>query len=99
MLASLRKYRNFRLYFAGQIVSYSGSWMQDTALPWLILRTTRLPFLTATLAGSKVVITWAGAYTLLSATNVTGPYADIISATAPYTNSTSGAQMFFRLRQ
>src|SRR3954466_6842204 len=37
VLASLRKYRNYRLYFAGQIVSYSGSWMQDTALPWLVL--------------------------------------------------------------
>ena len=44
MLASLRKYRNYRLYFAGQIVSYSGSWMQDTALPWLVLQLTHSPF-------------------------------------------------------
>lgn len=44
MLASLRKYRNFRLYFVGQIVSYSGSWMQDTALPWLVLQLTHSPF-------------------------------------------------------
>ena len=44
MLASLRRYRNFRLYFAGQIVSYSGSWMQDTALPWLVLELTHSPF-------------------------------------------------------
>ena len=44
MLASLRRYRNFRLYFAGQIVSYSGSWMQDTALPWLVLQRTHSPF-------------------------------------------------------
>lgn len=44
MLASLRKYRNFRLYFAGQIISYSGSWMQDTALPWLVLQLTHSPF-------------------------------------------------------
>src|SRR5581483_10202812 len=43
-LASLRKYRNYRLYFAGQIVSYSGSWMQDTALPWLVLALTHSPF-------------------------------------------------------
>lgn len=43
MLASLRKYRNFRLYFAGQIVSYSGSWMQETALPWLVLQLTHSP--------------------------------------------------------
>ena len=44
VLASLRKYRNFRLYFVGQIVSYSGSWMQDTALPWLVLELTHSPF-------------------------------------------------------
>jgi predicted MFS family arabinose efflux permease len=44
MLTSLRRYRNFRLYFAGQIVSYSGSWMQDTALPWLVLQLTHSPF-------------------------------------------------------
>ncbi|HEY3542639.1 MAG TPA: MFS transporter [Gaiellaceae bacterium] len=44
MLASLRKYRNYRLYFAGQIVSYSGSWMQETALPWLVLQLTHSPF-------------------------------------------------------
>src|SRR3954447_20086975 len=44
MLTSLRKYRNYRLYFAGQIVSYSGSWMQDTALPWLVLQLTHSPF-------------------------------------------------------
>jgi hypothetical protein len=37
VLASLRKYRNYRLYFLGQIVSYSGTFVQDTALPWLVL--------------------------------------------------------------
>ena len=44
MLESLRRYRNYRLYFAGQIVSYSGTWMQDTALPWLVLQQTHSPF-------------------------------------------------------
>jgi MFS family permease len=44
VLESLRRYRNYRLYFAGQIVSYSGSWMQDTALPWLVLQLTHSPF-------------------------------------------------------
>src|SRR3982751_274877 len=44
MLASLRKDRNYRLYFGGQIVSYSGSWMQDPALPWLVLQLTHSPF-------------------------------------------------------
>jgi predicted MFS family arabinose efflux permease len=41
---SLRTYRNFRLYFVGQIVSFSGSNVQDTALPWLVLQMTHSPF-------------------------------------------------------
>jgi MFS family permease len=41
--ASLRKHRNYRLYFAGQLISASGTWMQDTALPWLILQRTHSP--------------------------------------------------------
>jgi MFS family permease len=40
---SLRAHRNYRLYFVGQIVSYSGSFMQDTALPWLVLERTHSP--------------------------------------------------------
>jgi hypothetical protein len=43
VLASLRKHRNYRLFFVGQIVSYSGTWMQDTALPWLVLQLTHSP--------------------------------------------------------
>src|SRR4051794_18574995 len=44
MFASLRAFRNYRLYFIGQIVSYSGTWVQDTALPWLVLQRTHSPF-------------------------------------------------------
>ncbi len=36
--ASLRKYRNYRLYLGGQAVSTIGTWMQDTTLPWLVLQ-------------------------------------------------------------
>jgi hypothetical protein len=58
------------------------------------------PVLTATLVGSKVVITWSGAYTLLSATNVTGPYSAVPGATSPYTNSAPLAtRRFFGLGQ
>ncbi|MEA2460295.1 MAG: hypothetical protein QOH90_472 [Actinomycetota bacterium] len=32
--------RNYRLYFAGQIVSMSGTWMQIVAQSWLVLRLT-----------------------------------------------------------
>jgi MFS family permease len=40
---SLREHRNYRLYFSGQIVSLSGTWVQDTALPWLIIQRTHSP--------------------------------------------------------
>jgi len=43
IFASLRKHRNYRLYFAGQVVSLTGTWMQDTALPWLIVERTHSP--------------------------------------------------------
>jgi MFS family permease len=33
-------YANFRLYFFGQLVSLSGTWMQSVALQWLVYRTT-----------------------------------------------------------
>src|SRR5262249_61212682 len=32
--------RNYRLYFAGQVVSVSGSWMQRVAQSWLVLHLT-----------------------------------------------------------
>ena len=41
------KHRNFRLFFVGQLVSLTGSWMQSTAQGWLVYQ----------LTGSKV---WLG---------------------------------------
>jgi len=38
--ASVRKHRNFRLYFAGQAVSFTGYWMQQIAAAWLLLQLT-----------------------------------------------------------
>ncbi len=40
------KHRNFRLFFAGQLVSLTGSWIQNTAQGWLIYQ----------LTGSKVLL-------------------------------------------
>ncbi len=37
--ASLR-FRNYRLYFVSQIISFSGTWMQAIALAWLVLQLT-----------------------------------------------------------
>jgi MFS family permease len=33
------KVRNYRLYFIGQVISVSGTWMQNFALGWLVLQT------------------------------------------------------------
>jgi MFS family permease len=34
---SLRRHRNYRLFFTGQVVSLAGSWMQNIALAWLVI--------------------------------------------------------------
>jgi MFS family permease len=36
--------RNYRLFFFGQLVSTTGTWMQSVALGWLVLRLTRSGF-------------------------------------------------------
>ena len=35
------RYRNYRLFFGGQIVSQTGSWMQRIALGWFVLAARR----------------------------------------------------------
>jgi MFS family permease len=39
------RYRNYRLFFMGQILSLIGTWMQQIALPWLVYRLTGSAFL------------------------------------------------------
>ena len=41
--SSLRRHHNYRLFFAGQITSVCGTWMQNIALYWLILSLTSSP--------------------------------------------------------
>jgi MFS family permease len=41
--ASLHKHRNYRLFFAGQVVSVTGTWMQRVAQAWLVLSLTHSP--------------------------------------------------------
>jgi len=36
--------RNYRLYFAGQVVSFTGNWMQQVAIAWLLLDLTGSAF-------------------------------------------------------
>lgn len=44
ILRALR-YRNYRLFFGGQIISLIGTWMQQIALGWLVYRLTNSAFL------------------------------------------------------
>jgi MFS family permease len=39
------RYRNYRLYFAGQSISLIGTWIQRLATPWLVYHLTNSPFL------------------------------------------------------
>ncbi len=34
---SLRRHRNYRIFFTGQMVSLAGTWMQNVALAWLVI--------------------------------------------------------------
>jgi len=38
------QYRDFRLFFAGQLISLSGTWMQSVAQLWLVYSLTKSPF-------------------------------------------------------
>jgi MFS family permease len=40
---SLRRHRNYRIFFFGQLVSLAGSWMQNVALAWLVLELSGSP--------------------------------------------------------
>jgi MFS family permease len=48
--ASLRKHRNYRLFFTGQLISVSGTWMQNVALAWFVVELTRSPIAVGILA-------------------------------------------------
>jgi MFS family permease len=47
---SLHKYRNYRLFFAGQVVSLTGTWMHRVAQAWLVLVLTHSPIAVGILA-------------------------------------------------
>jgi MFS family permease len=48
--ASLSRHRNYRLFFFGQVVSLSGTWMQNIALAWLVVELTSSPIAVGALA-------------------------------------------------
>ena len=47
---SLHEHRNYRLFFSGQVVSVSGTWMQNVALAWLVIQLTHSPLAVGALA-------------------------------------------------
>jgi MFS family permease len=51
------RHRNYRLYFFGQIVSLTGSWVQSTALTWLAYELTRQSRWAALVSAAQVVPT------------------------------------------
>jgi MFS family permease len=55
--ASVRKHRNYRLYFCGQAVSFTGYWMQQIAAAWLVLSLTHSPVAIGALALAQLLPT------------------------------------------
>lgn len=47
---SVRKHRNYRLFFTGQVISVTGTWMQRVAQAWLVLTLTHSPVAVGILA-------------------------------------------------
>jgi MFS family permease len=60
------RHRNYRLYFFGQLISLVGTWMQTTALMWLVYRLTEKSLWTALITVAQILPTlifgpWGGA--------------------------------------
>ena len=47
---SLRRHRNYRLFFTGQLISVAGTWMQNIALAWLVIQLSSSPLAVGALA-------------------------------------------------
>ena len=61
------QHRNYRLFFAGQLVSLIGTWMQNVAQAWLVYALTNSPFklgVVSFCAGVPVLVfsLWAGVF-------------------------------------
>jgi MFS family permease len=52
---SLRRHRNYRIFFVGQLVSLAGTWMQNVALAWLVLELSGSPIAVGALAFARFV--------------------------------------------
>jgi MFS family permease len=52
---SLRRHRNYRIFFIGQLVSLAGSWMQNVALAWLVIELSDSPIAVGALVFCRFV--------------------------------------------
>jgi hypothetical protein len=50
-------------------------------------------------SANNLTLSWPGVGVLQSSTNVTGPFADVVGSSSPFTVVPSGAQQFYRVRQ
>jgi MFS family permease len=50
---SALNFRDFRLFLAGQIISFSGTWMHSTAQGWLVYSLTKSPFYLGVVAAAS----------------------------------------------
>ncbi|MEO5574746.1 MAG: MFS transporter [Gaiellaceae bacterium] len=51
----MRRHRNYRLFFTGQVISVSGTWMQNVALAWLVIELTSSPLAVGALAFCRFI--------------------------------------------
>jgi MFS family permease len=49
------RHRNYRLYFIGQVISLTGTWLQTTALAWLAYSITRQSLWTSLMTAAQMV--------------------------------------------
>ncbi len=58
LLLRALKYRNYKLFFSGQIISLTGTWMQQVALSWLVYRLSGSAFILGVVGFSSQVPTF-----------------------------------------
>ena len=75
--ASVRKHRNYRLYFTGQAVSFTGTWMQQIAASWLVLQLTHSAIAVGALALAQLLpVTLFFVWRLAASRELMGEYAN-----------------------
>src|SRR3954465_2373108 len=79
------RHRNYRLFFWGQLVSLTGTWMQQTAMSWYVYQITNSKFLLG-------VVSAVGSAPMMLSSLLGGTLADL-SPKRPLLAPTQAAQM------